>query len=156
MLLSGPGQLSIEIPLGSMVINHEEAPEKISVGFSVGTSSNGRNIVKRSDFRSDCGFFGRIMIKPTDCSHSISTSALFCLSVFLHLILPIVCLHSEAFVLPSCWQEVHPSDIRICYLAWHLRHLHFVKIAVSSGVISPYPILLFLCKKVVGECSWRC
>jgi len=42
MLLSGPGQLSIEISLGSMVINHEEAPEKISVGFSVGTSSNGR------------------------------------------------------------------------------------------------------------------
>ena len=62
--------------------------------FSVGISSNGR-------------IFGRIMIKPTDCSHSISTSALFCLSVFLHLILPIVCLHSEVFVLPSCWQEAH-------------------------------------------------
>lgn len=150
MLLSGPGQLSIEISLGSMVINHEEAPEKISVGFSVGTSSNGRI------FGRIVVFFGRIMIKPTDCSHSISTSALFCLSVFLHLILPIVCLHSEVFVLPSCWQEAHPSDIRICYLAWPLRHLHFVKIAVSSGVISPYPILLFLCKKVVGECSWRC
>ena len=47
--------------------------------FLVGISSNGRNIVKRSD----CGFFGRIMIKPTDCSLSISISTLFCLSVFL-------------------------------------------------------------------------
>lgn len=31
----------------------------------------GRNIFKRSDFRSDFGFFGRIMIKPTDCSLSV-------------------------------------------------------------------------------------
>ena len=43
----------------------------------------GRNIVKRSDCRSDCGFFGRIIIKPTDYSLSISISTLFCLSVFL-------------------------------------------------------------------------
>lgn len=63
----------------------------------------------RSDIikRSDCGLFGRIMIKPTDCSLSISTSILFCLSVFLHLILLIVCLHSEVFALPSYWQEAH-------------------------------------------------
>ena len=59
--------------------------------FSVGTSS------KRSDFRSDCGFFGRIMIKPTDCCLSISTSTLFCLSVFLHLILLIFPVHFRGF-----------------------------------------------------------
>ncbi len=67
----------------------------------------GRNIVKRSDFRSDCGFFGRIIIKPTDCCLSISISTLFCLSVFLHLILLIVCQHSEFVALPSYWPEAH-------------------------------------------------
>lgn len=30
----------------------------------------------------------------------------------------------EAFVLPSCFAEEHPSDIRIYYLAWHLHLLH--------------------------------
>lgn len=67
--------------------------------FSVGTSSNGRIFGRISgrivDFRSD-------YVKPTDCSLSISTSTLFCLSVFLHLILLVVCLHSEVFALPSC------------------------------------------------------
>ena len=33
--------------------------------FSILTHS-GRNIFKRSDFRSDCVLFGRIMIKLTD------------------------------------------------------------------------------------------
>ena len=62
--------------------------------FSVGTSSNGR-------------FFGRIMIKPTDCCLLISISNLSCLLVFLHLILLIVCRHSEVVALPSCWLEAH-------------------------------------------------
>jgi hypothetical protein len=74
--------------------------------FSILTDS-GRNIFKRSDFRSDCVLFGRIMTKPTDCSLSISISNLSCLLVFLHLILLIVCRHSEVAVLSSCWQEVH-------------------------------------------------
>ena len=112
----------------------------------------GLNIFKRSVFRSDYGFFGRILIKPTVCSLSISTSTQFCLSVFLHLILLIVCRHSATVVLPSYWQEAHPSDIRIYYLAWHLHHLRFVRIAVSSGVISPYPTLLSWCKKEVDAC----
>ena len=30
----------------------------------------------------------------------------------------------EVFVLPSCFAEEHPSDIRIYYLAWHLHLLH--------------------------------
>ena len=64
---------------------------------------SGRNIFKRSDFWSDFGFFGRIMIKPTDCSLSISTLTRFCLSVFLHSILLIVCQHNEVVVPPSYW-----------------------------------------------------
>ena len=63
--------------------------------FSVGALSNDRIFGRIVDFRSD-------YVKPTDCSLSISTSTLFCLSVFLHLILLVVCLHSEVFALPSC------------------------------------------------------
>ena len=68
--------------------------------FSVGASSNGRIFGRIVDFRSD-------YVKPTDCSLSISTSTLFCLSVFLHLILLVVCLHSEVFALPSCFAVAH-------------------------------------------------
>ena len=76
------------------------------------------------------------MIKPTDCSLSISTLTRFCLSVFLHSILLIVCQHNEVVVPPSYWLVVHPSDIRIYYLVWHLHLLHCRDIVKSFNATS--------------------
>ena len=42
----------------------------------------------------------------------------------------------EVFVLPSCFAEEHPSDIRIYYLAWHLHLLHCWDIVEPFDVTS--------------------
>ena len=42
----------------------------------------------------------------------------------------------EAFVLPSCFAEEHPLDIRIYYLVWHLHLLHCWDIVKSFNATS--------------------
>ncbi len=62
-------------------------------------------------------------------------------------------LSHEVFALPSYSVAAHPSDIRICYLAWHLLHQHYWDIVEPFGATSPCHVLYSLCKKVIGECS---
>lgn len=42
----------------------------------------------------------------------------------------------EVFVLPSCFAEEHPLDIRIYYLVWHLHLLHCWDIVEPFGTTS--------------------
>ena len=86
----------------------------------------------------------------------LSTFVLWSLLIYCHPSQRAICPPCAIVVHLFCWKEVHPSSIHKYLLALPLCHLRFVRIAVSSGVISLYPIPWFLYKKAADVCSWRC